>query len=186
MVRRYLVRLSIAIVALGYALPLSAGEIGDFLSSFPRDFKRRNAWPEPFVFADRASIHQAITIQVSAGWERQNLLSEFHFLPGGKELTEDGRLRVLWIVNEVPEMHRQVYVHRANTPQETAARMQAVQRFIAQSAYPVSVPVFESTRTDDGWPADRIDSLSRKADRAAPEPRLMGGAGGSASSGSAH
>ena len=99
-----------------------------------------------------------MAIQNSAGWERQNLLSEFHFLPGGNELTEAGRMRVQWIMNEVPEPHRQIYVHRANTPQETAVRMQAVQRFIAQSPYAANVPVLESTRTDDGWPADRIDA----------------------------
>ena len=112
--------------------------------------------------------------QISAGWERQNLLSEFHFLPGGKELTEDGRMRVQWIMSEAPEPYRQIYVHRANTPQETVVRMQAVQRFVAQSPYAVNVPVLESTRTDDGWPADRIDALSRKVDKSAMDPKLMG------------
>jgi len=174
MVGRCLIRLSIAVIALGYALSLSAGEIGDFLSSFPRDFKRRNAWPEPFVFADRVTVHQAMASQVAAGWERQNLLSDFHFLPGGKDLTEDGRMRVQWIMTEVPEMHRQIYVHRANTPQETAVRMQTVQRLVTQSAYPISVPVLESTRTDDGWPADHIDTVIRKAEKGAMDPKLMG------------
>ena len=165
MVGRCIIRLAITIVVLGYAMPLSAGELGDFLSGIARDTKRRNCWPEPFVYADRAAVRQTRAIQVSAGWERQNLLSEFHFLPGGNELTEAGRMRVQWIMNEVPEPHRQIYVHRADTPQETALRMQAVQRFVAQSPYAVNVPVIESTRTDDGWPADSIDSLSRKAVR---------------------
>ena len=144
-------------------MPLSAGELGDFLSGIVRDTKQRNCWPEPFVYADREACRQTNAVQVSAGWERQNLLSEFHFLPGGNELTEAGRMRVQWIMNEVPEPHRQIYVHRANTPQETAVRMQTVQRFVAQSPYAVNVPMLESTRTDDGWPADRIDLLSRKA-----------------------
>ena len=87
-------------------------------------------------------------------------------------------MRVQWIMNEVPEPHRQIYVHRADTPQETAVRMQTVQRFVAQSPYAVNVPVLESTRTDDGWPADRIDALSRKAATSALDPKLMGGSGG--------
>ena len=163
MVGRCIIRLAITIVALGYAMPLSAGELGEFLSNVAHDTKRRNCWPEPFVHSDRAAPRQTLAVQDSAGWERQNLLSEFHFLPGGNELTEAGRMRVQWIMNEVSEPHRQIYVHRADTPQETAARMQAVQRFVAQSPYAANVPVIESTRTDDGWPADRIDSVSRKA-----------------------
>ena len=174
MVGRCIIRLAITIVALGYAMPLSAGELGEFLSGIARDTKRRNCWPEPFVYSDRAAVRQTMAVQVSAGWERQNLLSEFHFLPGGNELTEAGRMRVQWIMNEVSEPHRQIYVHRANTPQETAVRMQAVQRFVAQSPYAVNVPVLESTRTDDGWPADRIDWVSRKAATSALDPKLLG------------
>lgn len=178
MVVRCFIRLVVLFVALGYAMPLSAGDIGDFLSGIARDTKRRNCWPEPFIYADRDACRQVIAVQVCAGWERQNLLSEFHFLPGGCELTDAGRMRVQWIINEVSEPHRQIYVHRGNTPQETAIRMQTVQRFVAQSPYAADIPILESTRTDDGWPADRIDLLSRKAVTAAPEPKLMGGSGG--------
>jgi hypothetical protein len=155
-------------------MPLSAGELGEFFSSVARDFKRRNCWPEPFVEADRAAVRQVLAVQVSAGWERQNLLSEFHFMPGGNELTEAGRMRVQWILDEVPEPYRQVYVHRAGTAEETAMRMQAVQRLVAQSPYAGNVPVLETTRTDDGWPADRIDALNHKAADAAVAPKLMG------------
>jgi len=174
MVGRCIIRLSITIIAIGYAMPASAGELGDFLSSVARDTKRRNCWPEPFIYPDRAAARQAIAVQISAGWERQNLLSEFHFLPGGRELTEAGRMRVKWVMTEAPEPRREIYVHRADTPQETLVRMQTVQRFVAQSAYAVNVPVLESTRTDDGWPADRIDLVSRKAATAALEPKLLG------------
>ncbi len=184
MVSRRLIRLAITIVVLGSVVPVSAGELADFFSSIARDYKRRNCWPEPFIYTDRELIRQTMAIQTSAGWERQNLLSEFHFQPGGNELTEAGRIQVQWIMNEAPEDRRQIYVHRANTPQETAIRMQTVQRLVAQSPYAANVPVLESTRTDDGFGADRIDWLARKAVGAAPDPKLMGapnsgnGAGG--------
>ncbi len=174
MVGRWSIRLSILIVVLGYAMPLSAGPLGDFLSSVAQDTKRRNCWPEPFVYADRDAVRQTFAIENAAGWERQNLLSDFHFLPGGTELTEAGRMRVQWILDEVYEPHRQIYVHRASTPQETVMRMQAVQRFVAQSAYAVNVPVLESTRTDDGTPANNIDTVAHKAADAAVPPKLMG------------
>jgi len=180
MVGRCIIRLAITIVALGYAAPLWAGDLGEFLCSMGADAKQRNCWPEPYIYADRAAVHQMMAVQVCAGWERQNLLSEFHFLPGGNELTEAGQMRVQWIMNEVSEPHRQIYVHRANSPQETAIRMQTVQRFVAQFTYggAAGVPVLESIRTDDGWPADRIDSLSRKAVTAALDPKLLGASNG--------
>lgn len=128
MVRRCIIRLAITVVVLGAVAPLSADEVGDFLSSIARDYKRRNCWPEPFIYSDRNLVRQTMAIQTSAGWERQNLLSDFHFQPGGNELTEAGRIQVQWIMNEAPEARRQIFVHRANTPQETAIRMQAVQR----------------------------------------------------------
>ena len=177
MLGRCIIRFTLTIVALGYTIPLSAGELGEFLSTVARDTKRRNCWPEPFVYSDRAVCRQTWDLQVSAGWERQNLLSEFHFLPGGNELTEAGRMRVQWIMNEVTEPHRQIYVHRADTPRETAARMQAVQRYVAQSPYAINVPILESTRTDDGWPADTINRVSLKSAAAMQDPKLMGSSG---------
>ncbi len=176
MVSRCITRLVVLFVAIGYAMPLSAGEIGDFLSSIARDTKRRNCWPAPFVYADRDMYHQAMSVQITAGWERQNLLSDFHFLPGGVELTEAGRMRVQWILREAPEARRQIYVHRGDSPQETAVRMQTVQRLVDKSAYITNVPILESTRTDEGWPADRIDTVSKKAVTSAPDPKLMGSA----------
>lgn len=93
MASRCIVRLAIIAIALAHAVPLSAGDMGDFLSSIARDSKRRNCWPEPFVYPDRDAIRQTLAVQDNAGWERQNLLSDFHFLSGGTELTEAGRLR---------------------------------------------------------------------------------------------
>ncbi len=174
---RLIVRLLIAAAVLEFAAPLFAGELGEFLSSVARDTKRRNCWPEPFIYTDRQLTRQALAIQVSAGWERQNLLSEFHFTPDGQQLTEAGRMRAQWIMNEASEPHRLIYVRRANSPQETTMRMQTVQRFVAQSPYGAGVPVLESTRTDDGWPADRINALAVRAAGAAMPPTLLGGGG---------
>jgi hypothetical protein len=180
---RLVIRLLVVAAVLEFVAPLCAGELGEFMSSVARDTKRRNCWPEPFVYPDRQLTRQALAIQVSAGWERQNLLSEFHFTPDGRQLTEAGRMRALWIMNEAPEPHRIIYVHRAYSPQDTALRMQTVQRFVAQNPYASGVPVLESTRTDDGWPAERINALAIRAAGSAMPPTLMGGSGGGGSGG---
>ena len=187
MTTRWIIRLGIVLVALGYGVPVSAGALGEFLSGMARDTKRRNCWPDPFIVPDRHLQQTPFAAQVNAGWERQNLLSEFHFTPGGAQLTEAGQLRVQWIMTEAPEQHRQIYVHRAATPKETTARLQATQLYAAQSTYNGQVPqIFETTRTDDGWPADRVDAVSKKSTAAIPEPRLLGtpsGGGGGSSGG---
>lgn len=176
MLGRGKMRLAFTVIVLGISSPLVAGELADFFSSIAEDARTRNRWPEPYVQTERSMIRQVWSVQVAAGWERQNLLSECHFLTNGTELTEAGRLRVQWIVNEAPEPYRLVYVHRANTPQETVARMAAVQRFVAQMPYAANVPVLESTRTDDGWPANRIDMVAKKAAATVMDPKLMGAA----------
>ena len=187
MTTRWIIRLGIVLVALGYGVPVSAGALGEFLSGMARDTKRRNCWPDPFIVPDRHMQQQPFAAQVNAGWERQNLLSDFHFTPGGNQLTEAGRLRVQWIMTEAPEQHRQIYVHRAATPNETAARVLAAQQFASQSTYNGQVPqVIETSRTDDGWPADRVDAVSKKSAAAIPEPKLFGGAGSSGGGGSGH
>ena len=180
---RLIRRLVILAIALGFAVPVSAGELGEFFSSIARDTKRRNCWPDPFIYSDRQLARQTLALQINTGWERQNLLSDFHFMPDGKDLTEAGRMRVQWIVGEAPEPHRQVYVHRGNTPLETAVRMQTVQRYLAQSPYSANVPVLESTRMNDGTPADRIDAVAKKAAKAIPDPVLGGGGGGGGAGG---
>jgi len=70
-------------------------------------------------------------------------------------------------------------VARGATPPETATRLATVRRFVAQSTYGGQVvPVAESNRPGDGWPASRVDLVNRKFEAATPEPKLPGAGGG--------
>jgi hypothetical protein len=117
------------------------------------------------------------------GWRMQNTLAAHHFREGTMELTEAGKLKVLWIVTEAPAQHRTIYVERASHPQVTAGRIQNVQIIAAGSSMEgVSPPVFETGIPARGWPADQIDATTRKWYDSAPSPRLpdrSGGSGGS-------
>jgi hypothetical protein len=156
-----------------YAAPALADCIADFFRSVARDTKRRNCWPEPLVFPDRQSAREPFAIMVSNGWQRQNMLSDHHFEAGNAQLTEAGRLKVLWIMNEAAEQHRAVYVHRATTPQETATRIATAQRMIAQTATQgPPPPVMETNMPDEGWSAERIDYIGRKFQASTPDPKL--------------
>ena len=172
------------LLAMAWATPLWANPIGEFCAGIVKDFKRRNCWPEPFVYPDRQAVREPLAVMIGNGWQRQNLVTDAHFERGGTELSEAGRRKVLEILNEAPEQHRIVYVYRGATPQETAIRMAAVQLFVGQSAYGgQAVPVVESNRPGDGWPASHVEIVNRKFEAAFPEPKLSGGGGGGAGGG---
>ncbi|MEN6458756.1 MAG: hypothetical protein ABFC63_07475 [Thermoguttaceae bacterium] len=169
-------------IALCCATQVSAELLSGAFNSVVRDVKRRQCWPDPFQTADRASVRAPFCAMVANGWRRQNMLGEFHFEPQSGQLTEAGRLKVHWILTACPEQHRQIYVHTATTSEETAARVASVQQVAAQLArddMARMVPVMTTSIADDGWPASRVDAISRKMLSSTPIPRLSetGGVG---------
>jgi hypothetical protein len=169
-------------------IPALAGDfLGEVGQSVARDFKRRNCWPQPFLCPDRQSVREPFAVMVSNGWQRQNLLGDYYFEPGTGKLSESGRLRVMWVLNEAPEQHRVIAVHRGTSPEETAARMMAVQQLVAQNLLPGQMPpsVSETSMSDAGWPADQADIVGRRFIAAIPDPKLPASTtGGAANSGS--
>jgi hypothetical protein len=168
-------------------LPVQADWLCDFLHSIPQDTKRRNCWPQPFVCPDRQSVRTPFSIEVANGWRRQNLLGDHYFEPKTGELTEAGRLKISWITFEAPSQHRSIFVRVASSNEETSARMNAVQAYVAQIMPQGEMPAISETRiADDGWPADQVETISRKYSSTIPSPRLPvkdSSGGGSGSSG---
>ncbi len=166
------------------ASPLAASEFKHFWYSCKQDFHRNNYWPEPFIWPDRAAVCAPFAVMVHNGWRMQNTLGAHHFREGTSELTEAGKLKVLWIVTEAPASYRTIYVERADNPQMTSSRIQHVQSTAAGLAMEgVSPPVLETHIPARGWPADQIDAITRRSLDTMPDPRLPAAAssGGSSS-----
>lgn len=185
----------IASLAASFVAPLRAeNPVSTFFHSVVQDYRRRNCWPEPFLTQDRIGVHEALAVNVQRGWEVQNMISDYHFDPGTTQLTEAGRLKIQWILTEAPTQRRVVYVHKAATIQDTAARVTAVRQVAAQLVSPgEDLPVYESSVPVPTWAADRVEIISRKSNTAIPAPILPaassggaggGGAGGGSGSGS--
>lgn len=175
MFSRRLCVVTLVLVVVGEAAPAIAGDnvVADFFCSIPRDTKRRNCWPQPFVRPDRQAVREPLAIMVCNGWQRQNMLSDHYFEAKTGLLTEAGRQRIQSILTETPQQHLAVFVHRGQTPEETMARLQTVQQVVAQAPYPSHpVPVFETAMPDDGWPAERVDMLGRRFQATTPDPKL--------------
>lgn len=179
---RFLSIAGFVLMALG-----SAGQVSADCFGIVTDIKRRQCWPEPFIYPDRAAVRAPFVTMVANGWRRQNMLGEYHFEPGTGQLTEAGRLKVRWILTTGPREHRLIYVHVADTGEETSARVAAVQQWAAKIAPNDAPPVQTTTISDDGWPADEVDMIGRKFQASAPPPRLPAptgnGSGGQGSSG---
>jgi hypothetical protein len=173
-----------ALTLLIAAGPLAASEFQQAYHSCKQDFHRNNWWPEPFIWPDRASVCAPFAVMVHNGWRLQNTLAAHHFREGTAELTEAGKLKVMWIVTEAPASYRSIYVERADNPAVTSTRIQNVQTLAAGMAMEgVSPPVFETGIPARGWPADRIDAITRRAMDTMPDPRLPDRSGGGSSGG---
>jgi hypothetical protein len=169
-------------------LPLSADWLCDFCNSVARDTKRRNCWPAPFVCPDRQTVRAPFAIMVNNGWRRQNMLGDFYFDSTTGQLTEAGKLKIRWIMFEAPEQHREIYVHIGLTNEETQARLALVTAEASSLAPNGQVPpIMQTSISDGGTPASRVDMIDRKYQSSIPVPRLpapsnqsgSGAAGGS-------
>lgn len=167
---------ALVLVAIGVAVTATqvrAEGLSMIASYGVREFKRRNCWPKPFNYPDRYAVRTPFNAMVNNGWERQNMLGDHHFAKGTGKLTEAGKLKIRWILTAAPQHHRDIYVRRAETADETAARVESV-RLAAAEIAPASgpPPILETDIPDYGWPAWRVDAIGRAFESSMPEPKL--------------
>ena len=138
-----------------------------------KDWRRNNCWPKPFDCPDQYAARRPFGIMVEGGWKRQNMLGNHHFITITGQLSDAGRLKVRWIVTQVPPQYRAVYIHRALDPEETAARVNSVQQFAMQIANSGELPpIIETDSPFPGWPSGEINAILQKYRETTPTPRL--------------
>lgn len=145
-----------------------------FVNDCARDFKRTNAWPEPFIRNDRAAVRMPFDLMTQRGWQEQNLLSGYHFKEDGVQLNEAGQHKLHWILTEAPRHRRTVFVQQGATAELTSARMASVQQLAAQvNQNPEQPPmIVASTLAPPTWSAERAETIGRKFHASMPEPKL--------------
>lgn len=137
------------------------------------DYHRNAAWPDPFVPMDRAAVKTPWVLMANNGWERQNLLAEYHFTDGNDGLSEAGTARLNWIATQAPAPRRVVFVQRGATPQITAARLNAVQQQMAHITPNGPMPrVVASSLDSEGYAGDEADAVINGAGKARPDPKI--------------
>jgi hypothetical protein len=165
---------------------------GGLIEAMARDYREMSAWPCPYICYDRAAANAPYPAMIENAWRRQNLLGDYHFGADGMQLTETGQTKVRWILTEAPLQHRTVFVHRGETPQQTAGRLNAVKEYALKVAPEGGAAnVLESNLSPlgypAGWPGTKDPTLNRKFQGYYPEKayvpdRAAGGAGGAGGS----
>ncbi len=142
-------------------------------SDVARDTKRRNCWPEPFIYPDRQAARAPFVTMIEHGWRQQNLIADHHFQEDSSRLTEAGRHKVRWILFEVAPQHRIIYVQTADDPQVTASRMGEVRQLAAKlDGRGQLPPVVKTHRGPRGWSGEWVDAVGRRFHEATPAPAL--------------
>jgi len=137
------------------------------------DWRENSAWPNDLPEPDRQQVRSTLETQIQNGWRRQNLLSDFHFEPETGQLNPAGQEKLRWILGEVPEKYRIVYVARSLNPSETEARMASVQKAAGQLVGDRPLPpILYSDLSPLGWPSAQVDAIQRKFQETTPPPRL--------------
>lgn len=147
---------------------------GDFFKALVRDFREVNQWPCPYHCWDQEAVRSAFPSMIQSGWRRQNLLSDGHFTANNGELSPAGKFKVQWILTQAPPEHRVIHVRRAETPEQTAARILAVQKYAAKIAPDSEPPFIEESNLSPpgysaGWPGPKDESTTRKFQPQMPE-----------------
>jgi hypothetical protein len=147
----------------------------NFWNRVHTDFHRNNAWPEPFLSADRAVIREVWHMQADNGWKMQNTVGVYLF-DEHQKLNRAGELMVRWIVTQAPVHRRAVFVLKGETPEQTEARVASVNETVNKYAAGGSVPPVLVTDVEPrGWAGAYVDAMSQQYQSSMPAPRLPSG-----------
>jgi hypothetical protein len=146
---------------------------GGWWSRIWRDYHRNQAWPDPFIPGDRAAVKTPFMLMADNGWQRQNLLCEYHFSQDGQSLSQAGQYRLNWIATQAPLQRRVVFVQRGASPDITASRLDAVQQTIARMTPTGPLPrIAESDLDSSGYAGEEVDAVINGVGKNRPDPRI--------------
>jgi hypothetical protein len=180
--------LSVAITVL--LLSGTSAVAGDWWTNFWTDWHRNNAWMEPFVYPDRASVCNINQLQITKGWQLQNTLGDPHFEADNVRLSPSGMSKLRWILTQNPAQNRNVFVQRGLSDEVTTKRLAAVQQAAAEVARgpfadvivsdtPIPTMPSEYAVSNNAWLTSYMQGIPKPSPKAfTSEAGSGGGSGG--------
>jgi hypothetical protein len=173
--------LAISGLALWFLLPVSPAQADwhtmkvkwdCFWDRVHLDWKRNNAWPEPFNQIDRAAVKTPIAVMVDRGWQLQNTIPDELFDTETQELTRAGELKVKWIVTQMPTRRRAVFVLRGSTSEITETRVKSVEKAATEVLGDAATLISVTDVIPRGGSAAYYERVNTGFETASPPPVL--------------
>jgi len=148
----------------------------DFWEEVRLDWRRNNAWPEPFQSRDREVTRGYFAAMQRKGWQLETTVTDYHFDLETQKLTNAGRMKVRWILTQAPPQRRTVYVLLGKDKEQTATRIDSVQQAVASIMPEGPLPAVVQTNTiPRGSSAAYIHDINSRSETSRPDPVLPAG-----------
>ncbi len=140
---------------------------------FRYDYYRNKVWPLPFRSQDTRAVLDYFAVQRNNGWKLHNTVGAAMFDPETNCLTDSGKSQVRWIVSRAPQDRRVVFVLQADSPNQTAARVESTQLAISELVPTGPLPQLYLTDQDaPGSSGVYQTAIMRAMTTSIPSPRL--------------
>ena len=162
-------------LAFGFLVPTASADWDSFWHGLHVGYHRNNAWPSPFTEADAHQVVAPFEVMKANGWRIHNTIGHELFRAGDGALLASGNRRLEWIATQAPEGHRDVFILRGRTPEETEARVAAVRQSLTNLQLQGQQPAVWVTETapttaSGAW----ATQINRTWLQELPPPRLPG------------
>ena len=136
------------------------------------DKLRNNAWPHPFRGMDAQAVSAPLEIQKNNGWRSFNTVGSMFFTED-HQLTDAGQLKVATTLTRAPSGRQVLFVLKGDTPDATAARLEAVQIAVSEMIPVGPLPQIMITDRDaEATSGEMQTAINRGMSRTMPVPRL--------------
>lgn len=166
-------RFVLAFLAVGVTATSASADWHTFWHNMNVGYHRNNAWPEPFNEADAMQVAAPFEVMKRNGWRLNNTIGHELFRESDGALLASGNRRIHWIATQSPANHREVYVLRGMTPQETQARVASVHQTLAGLNLQGPAPAVMVTDVEPGTSSGEwATQVSRQWLKNMPSPQL--------------
>ncbi len=123
-------------------------------------YDMNSMWPRPYVIPAQNTVDVMYEAMINNGWRRQNLLGKHHFDTDTQQLTQAGKLKVEWILTQVPPQRRNIFIERGTNESQTSIRIESIHQHTA-SMSPAQGPVSvtDTHLVSEGHPAAAVDAM---------------------------
>lgn len=153
----------------------------EFWSGCCLDYRRNQAWPQPFLPREQCAVRQPFSVMVLQGWQEQNTLTESHFDPESNELNHAGLYKIQSVLQNSPPSQRSIFVHTGYDQVANQARLNNVRSLIGKWVPETETPAIVATpHRPYGLPGMQADSITRRFQEGMPAPTIPVSLGGRA------